>query len=67
MTKAHGFQVQRAILNLLLLVRRYKINLHWFLTGEGTSGLEADMSPIKLLDQQAAAGRVQEVGDYPEK
>jgi phage repressor protein C with HTH and peptisase S24 domain len=72
MTKAHGFRVSAGHLKpsretLLLLASRYKINLHWLLTGEGPSGLETDTVPIELLDQQAAAGRGREAEDYPEK
>jgi SOS-response transcriptional repressor LexA len=72
MTKAHGFRVSAGHLKpsretLALLASRYKVNLHWLLTGEGRSWLETDTVPIKLLDQQAAAGRGREAEDYPEK
>jgi SOS-response transcriptional repressor LexA len=72
MTKAHGFRVSAGHIKpsretLTLLASRYKINLHWLLTGEGPSGLESDTVRIELLDQQAAAGQGRDVADYPEK
>jgi SOS-response transcriptional repressor LexA len=45
----------------------YQVNLHWFLTGNGPSGLESDTVEIELLDQEAAAGRGRDVEDYPER
>jgi len=45
----------------------YSVNLHWFLTGNGQSGLDLDTAEIELYDQEAAAGRGREVEDYPEK
>jgi len=45
----------------------YKVNLHWFLTGEGSSGFEGNYVEIELLDQEAAAGQGQEIQDYIEK
>jgi phage repressor protein C with HTH and peptisase S24 domain len=45
----------------------YKINLHWFITGEGSPGIEEDTVSIELLDQEAAAGQGREIEDYPEK
>jgi transcriptional regulator with XRE-family HTH domain len=45
----------------------YNVNLHWFITGEGSPGYNPDTVEIELLDQEAAAGRGQEVVDYPEK
>jgi SOS-response transcriptional repressor LexA len=72
MTKAHGFRVSAGHIKpsreiLILLASRYKVNLHWLLTGEGPSGLETDTVPVELLDQQAAAGRGRDVEEYPEK
>jgi phage repressor protein C with HTH and peptisase S24 domain len=72
MTKSHGFRVSAGHIKpsrktLMLLVRRYKVNLHWLLTGEGVSGLEPDTVPIEFLSQQAAAGQGRDVEDYPEK
>jgi len=45
----------------------YNVNLHWFLTGEGSMGIEEDTILIELLDQEAAAGQGKEVEDYIER
>jgi len=45
----------------------HNVNLHWFLTGQGQSGLESDTTEIELLDQEAAAGQGREIGGYIEK
>jgi phage repressor protein C with HTH and peptisase S24 domain len=45
----------------------YNVNLHWFLTGQGQSGLESNMIEIELLEQEAAAGQGKEIADYIEK
>jgi len=45
----------------------YDVNLHWFLTGEGPSGLESDSVEIELFEQEAAAGRGREVENCHEK
>ena len=34
----------------------HKVNLHWFITGEGSPGIEIDTVLIELLDQEATAG-----------
>jgi phage repressor protein C with HTH and peptisase S24 domain len=44
----------------------YHVNLDWYLTGEGPSGLDQDNVEIELLDQEAAAGHGREVADYAE-
>ena len=49
------------------LADTYKVNLHWFLTGNGQSGLEAEAVEIELLEQEAAAGHGRDVQDYPER
>ena len=49
------------------LAQVHNINLHWFLTGQGQSGLESDTAEIELLDQEAAAGQGREIADYIEK
>jgi SOS-response transcriptional repressor LexA len=49
------------------LADTYDVNLHWFLTGKGPSGLESGTVEIELLDQEAAAGTGREVEDYAEK
>ena len=45
----------------------YNVNLHWFLTGEGSLGIEEDTILIELLDQEVAAGLGKEVEDYIER
>jgi phage repressor protein C with HTH and peptisase S24 domain len=54
--------------NLLnCLADTYNVNLHWFLTGKGPSGLESDTVEIELLEQEAAAGHGREAEDYAGK
>ena len=48
------------------LRQTYNVNLHWFLTGIGSSGYESHTVEIELLDQEAA-GSGREVEGYPEK
>jgi SOS-response transcriptional repressor LexA len=52
---------------LLKLAQIHHVDLHWFLTGKGPSGLESDTVEIELLDQEAAAGYGRNVEDYPER
>jgi phage repressor protein C with HTH and peptisase S24 domain len=49
------------------LVKVYNVNLHWFLTGQGKSGMDSDTAEIELLEQEAAAGQGKEIADYIEK
>jgi transcriptional regulator with XRE-family HTH domain len=42
----------RSLLNSL--ANTYNVNLHWFLTGKGPSGLESGAVDIELLEQEAA-------------
>jgi len=49
------------------LAQTHNVNLHWFLTGQGQSGLESNTAEIELLDQEAAAGQGREIADYVEK
>jgi SOS-response transcriptional repressor LexA len=72
LSKSHGFQIgagrlkpSREVLERLSSV--YHVNLHWFITGEGSSGLEEDIAHIELLVQEAAAGQGKEIEDYPMK
>jgi len=51
---------------LQTLSRLYNVNLHWYLTGEGLSGFEADTVDIELYDQEAAAGFGRDIEDFPE-
>ena len=39
----------------------YNVNLHWFLTGSGPSGLDQDTVEIELYEQEAAAGYGREI------
>ena len=45
----------------------HNVNLHWFITGEGSPGKDEDAVIIELLDQEAAAGRGRDVESYIEK
>jgi phage repressor protein C with HTH and peptisase S24 domain len=69
-SKAMGYHISTSRLNpsdevMSRLAARYNINLHWFLTGKGPSGLDTETIEIELLDQEAAAGQGREVEDYP--
>ena len=71
-SKAMGYQISTGLLKpsrevLDALSKVYNINLHWFLTGGGPSGLDQDTVEIELYDQQAAAGQGREIDDYIEK
>jgi len=72
LSMAMNYQIQsgrlkppRDILERLSAV--HNVNLHWFITGEGSPSIEDDTVLIELLDQEAAAGSGMEVYDYPEK
>jgi SOS-response transcriptional repressor LexA len=72
MSKAHGFRVavgqlkpSREVLERLSKI--YHVDLNWFLTGEGSSGLDPDTVEIELLEQEAAAGHGRDVEDYPDR
>jgi SOS-response transcriptional repressor LexA len=58
-------RVPRSLLDRL--ADTYNVNLHWFLTGKGPSGLDPDTVEIELLEQEAAAGHGIDVEDYAEK
>jgi phage repressor protein C with HTH and peptisase S24 domain len=49
------------------LAKVHNVNLHWFLTGEGNSGIEPDTASIELFEQEAAAGLGREAEGYSEK
>jgi SOS-response transcriptional repressor LexA len=49
------------------LAEVHNVNLHWFLTGKGPSGLDPDTVAIELLEQEATAGKGRDVKDYPER
>jgi SOS-response transcriptional repressor LexA len=68
LSKAMGYQISRGLLKpsravLEKLSQAYRVNLHWFLTGEGSSGLESGTVEIELLEQQAAAGHGVDIQD----
>jgi SOS-response transcriptional repressor LexA len=70
-TKAHGHilsigkqKPSREVMERLAVL--YHINLHWFLMGEGPSGLDIETVEIELLEQEAAAGRGREIEEYAE-
>ncbi|MDR1099752.1 MAG: helix-turn-helix domain-containing protein [Treponema sp.] len=55
LSKAMGYQISRGLLKpsgavLGRLSQAYHVNLHWFLTGEGSSGLDPEMVEIELLE-----------------
>jgi len=71
-SKAMGYQISTGLLKpsrevMGALKQTYNINLHWFLTGIGSSGYENDTVQIELMNQEAAAGQGREVEDYTEK
>jgi phage repressor protein C with HTH and peptisase S24 domain len=49
------------------LSQTHNVNLHWFLTGEGQSGLNDNIVSIELYNQEAAAGQGRDIQDYIEK
>jgi SOS-response transcriptional repressor LexA len=55
----------RNLLNCLADI--HNVNLHWFLTGKGPSGLESDTVEIEILEQEAAAGHGREAEDRTER
>jgi SOS-response transcriptional repressor LexA len=66
------YQISRGLIRvprslLERLADTYNVNLRWFLTGKGPSGLESDTVEIELLEQEAAAGHGVGVQDYSEK
>jgi SOS-response transcriptional repressor LexA len=72
LSKAMGYQISTGLLKpsreaMEALRQTYNVNLHWFLTGIGSSGYDPDTVEIELLEQEAAAGQGREVEDHPEK
>jgi phage repressor protein C with HTH and peptisase S24 domain len=45
----------------------YNVNLHWFITGDGSSGFDSNTTEIELYEQEAAAGQGRELEDFTEK
>ena len=72
LSKAMGYQISTGMLKpsrdlMDALSKTYNVNLHWFLTGKGSSNYDPDTAAIELYDQEAAAGSGREADDYPEK
>jgi transcriptional regulator with XRE-family HTH domain len=72
LSKAMGYQISRGLLKpsravLERLPRTYHVNLHWFLTEKGPSGLESNTVEIELLKQGITAGPGREMEDYAKK
>ena len=68
-SKAMGYQISTGLLKpsrevMEALRQTYNVNLHWFLTGIGSSGYDPETVEIELLDQEAAAGHGRDVEDY---
>jgi len=63
-----GREPSKAVLARLASV--YKVNLNWFLTGDGESlipdSVETDSVSVPHILQEAAAGRGAEIEDYPD-
>jgi len=71
-SKAMGYQISIGLLRpsrevMEALTRNYNVNLHWFITGRGSSNYDPDTAEIELYEQEAAAGRGREIEDHPEK
>jgi transcriptional regulator with XRE-family HTH domain len=69
LSKAMGSQISRGLLKPSGAVRERlsqvcRIDLHWFLIGEGSSGLESDTVEIKQLDRKVATGYGIDVWSY---
>jgi transcriptional regulator with XRE-family HTH domain len=73
LSKAMGYQISRGLLKPSRAVlekfpqKTYHINLHWFLIGEGSFGLESDTLEIERLAQEAAAGYGIDVRNYTDR
>jgi SOS-response transcriptional repressor LexA len=70
-SKERGYSLSKGIYHasrevLEKLSAKYNVNLNWFLLGEG-SPFETEKADIRLMDQEAAAGRGMEIQDYTEE
>jgi transcriptional regulator with XRE-family HTH domain len=45
----------------------HNVNLHWFITGEGSPGIGENTVEIELYGQEAAAGHGRDIADYMER
>ena len=71
-SKAMGYQISTGLLKpsrevMDALSKTYNVNLHWFITGRGSSNYDPETAEIELYEQEAAAGRGRDTEDYPEK
>ena len=71
-SKAMGYQLSIGLLKpsrevLDALSKIYNVNLHWFITGRGSSNYDPESVEIELYDQEAAAGRGREAEDNPSR
>jgi len=51
---------------LVKIALKYKINLNWFISGQGCPQEESEITLVELINQEAAAGRGIFIEDYPE-
>jgi len=71
-SKALGYQVSTGMLKpsrevMENLSKTYNVNLHWFITGRGSSSYDPETAEIELYEQHAAAGSGREIEDFIEK
>jgi SOS-response transcriptional repressor LexA len=59
------FHASREILSHLS--KEYKIDLNWYLLGEGSPYRDSEVAAIELYDQEAAAGGGIDIQDYAEE
>jgi len=72
LSKAYGYQIatgraqapRQALKNLVM---EHRVNLNWYLYGQGDPIASEEEAAIDLIDQEAAAGRGKEVEDYINK
>jgi phage repressor protein C with HTH and peptisase S24 domain len=71
LSRAFGYQIATGRANaprqsLQRLALEYRVNLNWYLYGQGEP-TASDEASVELLEQEAAAGRGREVEDYANK
>jgi SOS-response transcriptional repressor LexA len=59
------YRATREVLSNLAL--RYNVDLHWYLTGEGSPEAGPGSVSVALYEQEAAAGRGREIEEYQKK
>jgi phage repressor protein C with HTH and peptisase S24 domain len=70
-SKAYGYQIATGRAkaprqSLKLLALKYRVNLNWYLYGQGEAAAEEEAS-IEFIEQEAAAGTGMEVDEYAKK